>query len=76
MVRKKKQIVVPEDTEHIGSLVTAMRYGLTKAEVTKKANAYFAEFHPMGYSTTFRQPIQKHADGYWFCVISRGTHCD
>ena len=77
MARKKKQVVTPKDKDFVGSFsVISTLNGRTKREVQKKADAYFGSYHPMGYSTHYFKPIQKHQDGYWFCEIRRARSCD
>lgn len=77
MAIKKKQNVAPKDMCFSGALTRSQHfYGRTEQDVEKKAEAYFGRYHPMGYSTKFEQPVQKHVDGYWFCVISRYNSCD
>lgn len=77
MDKKKKRISVPKDMCFPGTLSRSEHfYGRTKEEVEKKADAYFDEYHPMGYGTIFDQPIHEHPKGYWFCAISRYNSCD
>jgi hypothetical protein len=74
-----QNVRIPKDVESSGNrgdLCYAEYYGKTREEVEQKAENYFAAYHPMGYGTFFKQPIQKHKDGYWFCRINRYHSCD
>lgn len=74
-----ENIQIPKDIERSGhrdDLCYAHYYGKTREEVEKKAEKYFATYHPEGYGTFFKQPIKKHKDGYWFCRINRYHSCD
>ena len=54
----------------------AILYGETKEEVKLKAEKYFESYDFWGYGTRFREPVQQHPDGYYWCHIVRWHSCD